>query len=123
MSEAMSRNDWDLDTAGAAVIAAALQVLATPSRLLILARLRRGDCTVLELARSVRMERSAVSHQLRLLRVHGLVSNARQGRTVRYRLCDHHVARMLDNAVEHLDHLRVDVDGPTPDAEVRETGR
>ncbi|MGW5366514.1 ArsR/SmtB family transcription factor [Actinopolymorpha pittospori] len=110
MSSATSSEAWDLDTAGAGAIAAALQVLATPSRLLILARLRRGDCTVVELARAVRMERSAVSHQLRLLRIHGLVSNARYGRSVRYRLCDHHVARLLDDAVEHLDHLRVDGD-------------
>ncbi len=84
-----------------------MQALATPSRLLILARLRESPVTVGELAQAVDMEQSAVSHQLRLLRVLGLVEGDRRGRTVLYRLYDSHVAQLLDEAVYHVEHLRL----------------
>jgi ArsR family transcriptional regulator, nickel/cobalt-responsive transcriptional repressor len=96
-----------LDAASAAAVAAALQALATPSRLLILAHLRQGPCPVTELAEAVGMGQSAVSHQLRLLRNLRLVTGARQGRSVVYSLYDNHVAQLLDEAVYHVEHLRL----------------
>ncbi|GAA2109322.1 metalloregulator ArsR/SmtB family transcription factor [Streptomyces synnematoformans] len=96
-----------LDAADAAKVATTLQALATPSRLLILARLREGPCTVTELAHAVDMEQSACSHQLRLLRNLGLVTGTRKGRSVVYALYDNHVAELLDQAVYHIDHLRL----------------
>jgi DNA-binding transcriptional ArsR family regulator len=104
-----------LDTAGAARVATTLQALATPSRLLILARLREGPCTVTELAQAAGMEQSACSHQLRLLRNLGLVTGQRHGRSIIYALYDDHVAELLDQAVYHIDHLRLglsDTAGP-----------
>ncbi len=88
-------------------MAATLQALATPSRLLILTRLRAGACTVTDLASDVGMETSAVSHQLRLLRNLGLVTGTRQGRHIVYSLYDSHVAMLLDEAVYHIEHLRL----------------
>ena len=102
----------DADTARAA--AATLQALAAPSRLLILARLRQGACTVGELAEAVEMERSAVSHQLRMLRLLGLVAAQREGRSVVYALYDSHVAMLLDEAVYHTEHLRLGARDPSP---------
>jgi DNA-binding transcriptional ArsR family regulator len=96
-----------LDADSAATIAATLQALATPSRLMILTRLRQGPCGVTELARAVDMEQSAVSHQLRLLRALSLVSGTRQGRRIEYSLYDNHVAQLLDEAVYHIEHLRL----------------
>ncbi|MGI9157008.1 MAG: ArsR/SmtB family transcription factor [Marmoricola sp.] len=96
-----------LDLAAAKTIAMTLQALAAPSRLLILGRLRRGPATVGELAESVDMEQSAVSHQLRLLRNLGLVQGDRRGRSVTYSLYDDHVAELLDQAVYHSEHLRL----------------
>ncbi|MFI9580637.1 ArsR/SmtB family transcription factor [Streptomyces sp. NPDC052236] len=96
-----------LDPESAATIAATLQALATPSRLMILTRLRQGPCGVTELAEAVAMEQSAVSHQLRLLRALGLVTGARQGRRIVYSLYDNHVAQLLDEAVYHIEHLRL----------------
>ncbi|GAA2625111.1 metalloregulator ArsR/SmtB family transcription factor [Actinomadura fulvescens] len=86
-------------------VAATLQALATPSRLLILARLREGPCAATELADAVAMEPSACSHQLRLLRNLGLVTGTRQGRRIVYALHDDHVAALLDQAVYHVEHL------------------
>ncbi|AOR35765.1 transcriptional regulator [Streptomyces fodineus] len=88
-------------------MATTLQALATPSRLLILSRLREGPCAATELATEVGMEQSACSHQLRLLRNLGLVVGRRQGRSVIYALYDNHVAELLDQAVYHIEHLRL----------------
>lgn len=96
-----------LDAAGAAKVATTLQALATPSRLLILARLREGPLAATELAAEVGMEQSACSHQLRLLRNLGLVTGTRKGRSVVYALYDNHVAELLDQALYHVEHLRL----------------
>ncbi|MGA6167551.1 ArsR/SmtB family transcription factor [Amycolatopsis magusensis] len=107
-----------LDAESAAAVAETLQALATPSRLLILNRLRHGSCAVAELAEAVGMEQSAVSHQLRLLRALNLVTGRRQGRSVVYSLYDSHVAMLLDEAVFHVEHIRLGIREPFPAAEV-----
>ncbi|MDJ0464096.1 metalloregulator ArsR/SmtB family transcription factor [Streptomyces sp. H27-C3] len=96
-----------LDAVGTAEVAATLQALATPSRLRILARLHEGPCAVGDLAEAVDMEASACSHQLRLLRNLGLVTGERHGRSIVYALYDHHVAELLDQALFHVEHLRL----------------
>lgn len=96
-----------LDAASAAAVAETMQALAAPSRLLMLARLRQGPCTVTTLAADVGMAQSAVSHQLRLLRHLGLVTATRHGKTTIYALYDEHVAMLLDEAVYHSEHLRL----------------
>jgi DNA-binding transcriptional ArsR family regulator len=98
-----------LDAANVAKVATTLQALSTPSRLLILARLREGPLPATELAAEVGMEQSACSHQLRLLRNLGLVVGERRGRSVVYALHDHHVAELLDQAVYHVEHLRLGI--------------
>ena len=103
-----------LDAAAAQSVATTLQALATPSRLLILSRLRQSPATVTELAADVEMEQSAVSHQLRLLRHLGLVHGHRHGRSITYSLYDDHVAQLLDEAVYHAEHLRLGVPDRRP---------
>jgi DNA-binding transcriptional ArsR family regulator len=98
-----------LDAGTARTVADTLQALATPSRLLILARLRQAPANVTALADAVGMEASAVSHQLRLLRHLGLVEGERHGRSIIYGLYDDHVAQLLDQAVYHTEHLRLGV--------------
>ena len=69
-----------------------------------------------ELAVAVEMESSAVSHQLRLLRHLGLVVGERRGRRVVYALHDSHVADLLDQAVFHVDHVRLGYPEPVEEA-------
>jgi len=88
-------------------VADAMQALAAPSRVLILAQLRERPHSVSELVTAVGMEQSAVSHQLRLLRDIGLVVGDRQGRRVVYSLYDAHVAELIDQAIGHVEHLRL----------------
>jgi DNA-binding transcriptional ArsR family regulator len=88
-------------------VAETMQALATTSRVRILGRLRESPCSVGELAAAVGMEQSAVSHQLRLLRHLGLVIGERRGRKIVYALHDTYVADLLDQAVYHIEHVRL----------------
>ncbi|WP_328796788.1 metalloregulator ArsR/SmtB family transcription factor [Janibacter melonis] len=97
-----------LDLATAKSVASTLQALATPSRLLILATLQDGPKSVGQLVSAVQMEQPAVSHQLRLLRTMGLVESERHGRNVVYSLFDDHVSELIDQAIYHAEHLRLD---------------
>lgn len=76
--------------------------LSTPNRLQILVCLRSGPQTVSEIVDAVGMEQSAVSHQLRVLREHSVVSMRRIGRTRQYTLSDERVAALIDVALEHV---------------------
>jgi ArsR family transcriptional regulator, nickel/cobalt-responsive transcriptional repressor len=96
-----------LDWAFAGVVAETMQALATASRVRILGQLHAGPRAVGELAEAVGMEPSAVSHQLRLLRHLGLVVGKRDGRRVLYELHDEHVGQMLEEAISHVEHLRI----------------
>jgi ArsR family transcriptional regulator, nickel/cobalt-responsive transcriptional repressor len=101
-----------LDAGTAREVAQTMQALATPSRVRILGRLRESPASVGELATAVDMEHSAVSHQLRILRHLGLVIGDRRGRNVVYALHDSHVADLLDQAVYHIEHLRLGYPDP-----------
>jgi DNA-binding transcriptional ArsR family regulator len=88
-------------------VAETMQALSAPSRLRILARLHAGPCPVNELAAAVGMEASAVSHQLRVLRHLGLVAGRREGRRIVYDLYDDHVGELLEQAMGHVEHIRL----------------
>ena len=96
-----------VDAGTAEQVAETMQALATPSRVRILGRLREGPCSVNALAEAVGMEASAVSHQLRLLRHLRLVVGERRGRKIVYALHDSHVADFLDQALYHIEHVRL----------------
>ncbi len=89
------------------------QAFAAPSRVSILVRLWRGPAAVTTLADDIGMEQSAVSHQLRLLRHLDLVRTRRSRREIVYALRDDHVAIMLNEAIYHIEHVRLG-DGDAP---------
>ena len=77
--------------------ATVLDALGDVNRLSILLALHHaGDLCVSDLATAVRMSDSAVSHALRLLRAHGMVTAHREGRLVRYRITGGLTERLLD---------------------------
>ncbi|MGC9159686.1 MAG: ArsR/SmtB family transcription factor [Terracidiphilus sp.] len=63
-----------------------LKALAHDSRLMIVDRLSRGECSVGELHKLVGGDLSTVSKHLALLRAHGIVEDRREGTSVYYRL-------------------------------------
>ncbi|MBS1888738.1 MAG: helix-turn-helix transcriptional regulator [Actinobacteria bacterium] len=96
-----------LDSGLAGQVAETMQALATPSRVRILARLYAGPASVTEIGEAIGMDGSAVSHQLRILRHLGLVSGEREGRRVTYSLHDEHVGQLMEQAMSHVEHLRL----------------
>lgn len=88
----------------AEVLAEAMRVFGTSSRLRLLWAMLPGERRVEELAAETGLAPSATSHQLRLLRQGRLVSVRRAGRHAYYRLHDHHVADMLSAIRHHHEH-------------------
>lgn len=86
-------------------LAERFKLLADPGRLrMVYALLDAGELCVCDLAAVVDATESATSHQLRQLRLAGLVRARKQGRTVFYRVSDTHIRLLLDVAVEHYLH-------------------
>jgi DNA-binding transcriptional ArsR family regulator len=86
-------------------LAERFKLLAEPGRLrMVYALLETGELCVSDLAVLVESSESATSHQLRQLRMAGLVKARKQGREVFYRVADAHVRLLLDVAVEHYLH-------------------
>ncbi|ULP71290.1 Transcriptional repressor SmtB [Nodularia sphaerocarpa UHCC 0038] len=77
--------------------------LGDPNRLRILSFLATKELCVSDLAGLLNMSESAVSHQLRNLRVMRLVGYRKQGRNVFYHLHDHHIFHLYQAVAEHLD--------------------
>ena len=94
------------------VIAELMQALATPSRVRLLYALRGGEAGVSELADRAGVTPSAASQQLRVLRHLRFVATRRDGRAVLYRLHDDHIAALLDEVRNHLDHAALGWTGP-----------
>jgi DNA-binding transcriptional ArsR family regulator len=78
-------------------------LLGDANRLRILSTLAQQELCVCDLAAVVKMSESAVSHQLRALRVMRLVGYRKQGRNVFYHLKDAHIYNLYREVAEHLD--------------------
>jgi DNA-binding transcriptional ArsR family regulator len=77
-------------------------VLGDPTRQRMLAALGDGELCVCDLALATGINRTTVSHQLRVLRENHLVKHRRQGRVLFYSLDDNHVTHILTVASEHV---------------------
>lgn len=89
----------------ASVLAERFKLLADAGRIRIIDVLvEGGEVCVSDIAEFVGSTESATSHQLRQLRLAGLVRSRKQGREVFYRVADSHVRLLIDLAVEHYLH-------------------
>ena len=82
--------------------------LGDSTRLRLLAALQVGPLCTCDLAATLGVTESAVSHQLRGLRALRLVASDRDGRVVYHRLDDEHVGALLDVAAEHVAETSVE---------------
>jgi DNA-binding transcriptional ArsR family regulator len=73
-----------------------LKALAQESRLLILCILAGGEKSVGELEQFLAQRQSTVSQQLARLRLEGLVTTRREGKTIYYSLASDNVRTILD---------------------------
>ena len=77
-------------------------VLGDPTRQRMLAALGDGELCVCDLALATGINRTTVSHQLRILRENHLVKHRREGRVLFYSLDDDHVSHILHVAFDHV---------------------
>ena len=78
------------------------KAMGDPTRMKILWALGNQEMCVCDLAATLDVTESAVSHQLRTLRHLDLVARRREGTILHYRLNDHHVSQLLELALEHV---------------------
>ena len=89
----------------AVALAERFKLLADPTRLRMIHTLvEAGELCVNAIASAVDASESATSHQLRQMRLAGLVRSRRDGREVMYAIADSHVRLLIDLAVEHYLH-------------------
>jgi ArsR family transcriptional regulator len=78
------------------------KMFADNTRVKILFALSLSPMCVCDLAVLLKMTKSAVSHQLKLLRLANLVKNTKQGKVVFYSLADEHVKDIFEKGFEHI---------------------
>ena len=83
-------------------VAELFKVFGDSTRTRILSALFEAELCVCDIADLLGMTKSAVSHQLRILRQTKIVKNRRQGKEVYYSLDDDHISRIYKMALEHL---------------------
>lgn len=76
------------------------------TRIRIIEFLREGEQSVLAIANYLEMGQSAISHQLRILRMANLLTFRREGNSIYYRLDDEHVEKIFQLGLEHILHKR-----------------
>lgn len=78
------------------------KVFADSTRVRIISALDESELCVCDLASLLGMTKSAISHQLSLLRQDNLVKNRKEGRVVFYSLADDHIKQIFEKGLEHI---------------------
>jgi len=78
------------------------KVLGDPTRIKIMWALDRKELCVCDIADLLNMTKSAVSHQLALLRHTNLVKYRKEGKSVFYTLSDEHVRQLFEAGLDHI---------------------
>ena len=79
------------------------KVFGDSTRIKMLYVLFEAEVCVCDLAQSLNMTVSAISHQLRVLKQARLVKSRREGKTVFYSLADDHVRTIIDQGINHIE--------------------
>ena len=88
-------------------LAELFKVFGDSTRIRILFVLFEKDVCVCDLAESLHMTQSAISHQLKILKQNKLVKGHRQGKSVIYSLADNHVRTIIAQGIEHIAEYRI----------------
>lgn len=94
----------ELDENTLSMLSEVYKVMGDPTRLRIINALSTGEMCVCDLACALRMEHSAISHQLRILRALRVVRLRKQGKVAYYKLDDGHVTALFNEGLKHLLH-------------------
>ena len=83
-------------------LAELFKVFIYATRIRILIVLLEKDVCVCDLAETLNMTQSAISHQLKILKQNKLVKGRREGKSVFYSLADDHVRTIIEQGIDHI---------------------
>lgn len=78
------------------------KVFGDSTRIRILYVLFESEMCVCDIAMLLGMSQSAISHQLKSLKLAKLVKSRKEGKTVFYSLSDGHVRTIINQGIEHI---------------------
>ncbi len=94
----------ELDDATSQHLADIFKILGDSTRIKLLSLLTSSEMRVSDIAESLDMGQSAISHQLRVLRDARLVKFRKEGKEAWYSLDDDHVVKLMRQGLEHVTH-------------------
>lgn len=78
------------------------KVVGDCTRIKLLCALDHSEMCVCDLAALLNMTKSAVSHQLKVLKMANLVKYRREGKVVFYSFADSHVKKIFETGLKHI---------------------
>ncbi len=78
------------------------KIFGDPTRLRILDVLANKPLCVNEISEAINVSQSAISHQLKILRLSNLVKTEKIGKNVLYSISDDHIKIILKYGLEHI---------------------
>ena len=85
-------------------LADTFKILGDTTRIKLLNLLTQQEMRVNDIASTLEMGQSAISHQLRVLRSARLVKCRKEGKEAWYSLDDDHVVSLMNQGLEHISH-------------------
>lgn len=86
------------------IVSQTFKALSDPTRIKILYLLSKNEHSVNQIAETVGMLQTTISHQLRFLKNLRLVKYRREGTTIYYSCDDQHVMDLLKETINHARH-------------------
>ena len=83
-------------------LAELFKVFGDSTRIKILYALFQSEMCVCDLSALLNMSQSAISHQLRVLKIARLVKFRREGKVIYYSLDDEHIKHIFDEGYRHI---------------------
>ena len=83
-------------------LAELFKVFGDSTRIRILYALFESEMCVCDIAETLNMTQSAISHQLKILKQSKLVGNRREGKSIIYYLADDHVRTIIAQGMSHI---------------------
>ncbi|GLF91563.1 HTH-type transcriptional repressor CzrA [Bacillus safensis] len=108
MKEELNTNQeqerMELDEESLFLVSQTFKALSDPTRIRILHLLSQGEHSVNDIAETLDLMQSTVSHQLRFLKNLRLVKSRRAGTSIFYSPEDQHVMEVLEQMIYHAQH-------------------
>lgn len=88
-----------------ASISKIFKILSDPTRVKLVWALNKRELCVCDLAATLEMTKSAISHQLKTMREFNVVKSRRDGKNIFYSLDDQHITSIIELVKIHINHM------------------